>query len=108
MATILFTWELGGGLGHIARQERLIELLCRQGHRVLFAVRDLSHVEEIFAGSSVACFQAPYKAGPPHPRISPPRTYAHILHNVGFAQKSELAGRVRAGSSTGVSPQDKS
>ncbi len=40
MAKILFTWELGGGLGHVVPYLGVIAGLQHRGHRVAFALRD--------------------------------------------------------------------
>lgn len=42
MATVLVTWELGGGLGHLLPLEPLVRGLSERGHRVAVALRDLS------------------------------------------------------------------
>ncbi len=39
MSTILFAWELGGGLGHLVQLRPPAEALAARGHRVLAAVR---------------------------------------------------------------------
>ena len=42
VARILFTWELGGGLGHLANMAPLAEGLAQAGHQVYVALRDLT------------------------------------------------------------------
>jgi len=88
MATILLTWELGGGLGHLMNLRPIAAELVRRGHRVFAALRDLSQAREML-GDSVVFLQAPFK----HQRmqeIHPCCTFAHILHNVGFCNVDEL------------------
>ena len=96
MSSVLFTWELGAGLGHIGRLRPLAESLAARGHQVYFAMRDLTHSQEVFAGTSIACLQAPFKIEPPTAPIAVPRSLPHILHNVGFSNPSELSGLVAA------------
>jgi UDP:flavonoid glycosyltransferase YjiC (YdhE family) len=90
MATALFAWELGAGLGHIAQFFPLADALSGRGHRVFAALRDLSKAPTLFARSGATVLQAPYK--PPLPRgpVDTPRTYAHVLWNAGFGDPSEL------------------
>ena len=96
MSSVLFTWELGAGLGHIGRLRPLAESLSARGHQVYFAMRDLTHSQAVFAGTSVACLQAPFKIEPPTAPIAIPRSLPHILHNVGFSNADELSGLVAA------------
>ncbi len=90
MARVLLTWELGGGLGHLASLLPLARGLRERGHRVFVALRDLSRAAKVFAGVDLSYLQAPIKTRAAGPRISPPRTFAHILHNIGFAEPKEL------------------
>jgi len=96
MPTILFTWELGAGLGHLTRMRPVAESLARHGHRVLAALRDLASAEQVFGGTGVSYLQAPFKQGAPARPIHPASTFAHILHNVGFADATELRGLTAA------------
>ena len=48
MATILFAWELGGGLGHLTVIKPLAEALRDQGHRVVIAVRNFAWLSKVF------------------------------------------------------------
>ncbi len=96
MSAVLFTWELGAGLGHIGRLRPLALSLAERGHDVYFAMRDLKFAQEVFGGTSVVCLQAPFKIEPPSEPIATPRSLAHILHNVGFATHMELGGLVAA------------
>jgi UDP:flavonoid glycosyltransferase YjiC (YdhE family) len=61
MATILLTWELGGGMGHLANLAPLARGLAERGHRVTAALSDLSRAHRAFAGVPVAFFQAPHR-----------------------------------------------
>ncbi len=96
MATVLLTWELGGGLGHLVRLQPLAKGLCDRGHRVFVALRDLSRAEQVFGGVQVSYLQAPFKTRKANHRIDPPRTFAHILHNIGFGELNELRAMAEA------------
>ena len=47
MARILLAWELGGGLGHIVRFQRLIKELRNRGHAVSVALPYLQHAKSL-------------------------------------------------------------
>jgi UDP:flavonoid glycosyltransferase YjiC (YdhE family) len=94
VARILFTWELGGGLGHVTVLRPVAEALDRRGHEVILAVRDLVAARQVFHDTKCRCLQAPFKQGRPARPFQPPRTYAELLHNVGFAESRELAALV--------------
>ena len=88
------TWELGAGLGHLQRLQPLAAELAARGHGVWLAVRDLSRARGVFGGMAVTLMQAPHKTRPPPDEIRPPLTFPQILHNVGFADRAELAALV--------------
>ncbi len=90
MATIFFTWELGGGLGHVTQLVSLISGLRPAGHRIVVALRELSHAVGLFDNSGVTFLQSPYKPPASAPPIATPRTFAHVLWNAGFGDPSEL------------------
>ena len=48
MATILFTWELGQGLGHLAKVRRLGDAVERRGHRILVASQNVVTASRAF------------------------------------------------------------
>ena len=64
--------------------------LCRHGHRVFAALKDLSQAEHVFAGLGLSYFQAPISTHPCANAIDPPRTFPHILHNQGFGELGGL------------------
>ena len=90
MATIFFAWELGGGLGHVTQLVSLINGLRPAGHRIVVALRELSHAAGLFDNSGVKILQSPYKPPASPPPIATPRTFAHVLWNAGFGDASEL------------------
>jgi len=96
MANVLLAWELGGGLGHLARLAPLAKGLHERGHRVFAALRDLSRAEGMFPGSEVSLLQPPLHSQRDGRRIDPLRTFAHILFCNGFADVGELQATVGA------------
>lgn len=91
MATVLFTWELGVGLGHMVPMLPLAEGLARQGHRVYVALRDLARASEVFGRAGVSYLQAPFRHSRPGCFRRTP-TFSHVLANVGFGDEGELHG----------------
>jgi hypothetical protein len=91
MATILLTWELGGGRGHLGPLRQLAQRLIERGHRVSLASRNVVTAGELFAGLPVGLFAAPFLPGTPGYALSPVRSYVDILHNVGFGAHIDLA-----------------
>lgn len=90
MATVFMTWELGGGLGHVTVLRPVALALCSAGHRVIFASRDLVAAERAFADTDVACIQAPVRPRGATPAVTPVRTYADLLQNIGFSSAEDL------------------
>src|SRR5471030_2186083 len=96
MPKILFAWELGAGLGHIAPCRGLFESLHAQGHELTLVLRDLSKAKTVFEGLNLALLQAPVKINLPAEPILYAKTFADILHNVGYEDPSELGAMVAA------------
>ena len=97
MATILFTWELGEGLGHLAQIAPLAEELSHRGHKVVAALRDLSRAARVFEPGSASFLQAPHRTRfTASNTIQAPRTFAHILYNTGFGDATELSTMAQA------------
>ncbi|VUD66052.1 hypothetical protein TDB9533_03492 [Thalassocella blandensis] len=94
MAKILFTWELGMGLGHLMGIKSFCELL--KGHELHLAAKDLRHVGSIFSGVDIEIHQAPFLQGGIGNPVEPAFCYSHILHNCGFSEKKVLSSLVRA------------
>jgi hypothetical protein len=79
---VLFTWELGGGLGHIARLRPLAEAMQELGRSVAFAVRDVRFCSVVFspngeqagrrAGGQAGEDETLLEPRGPHPRPPPP------------------------------------
>jgi hypothetical protein len=94
-STILFCWELGGGLGHLMQMLPLAEGLAKRGHRVYMALRDLDRAGALYGRAGVSFLQAPasHSGAPPSAR---PVTYAQVLVNCGFGAKTALFARASA------------
>ena len=60
MAKILVVWELGGGLGHVSRVRSVVDSLADRGHRVVVALRDVSHATSVFRNPEVWIAQSPF------------------------------------------------
>ena len=96
MAKVLLTWELGGGSGHLVNLRPFACGLEAEGHKVFAALRDLGKGPDLLGGNAVSFLQAPYKADVPRNVIPLARTFADLLHNIGFGDAAELAVRVDA------------
>lgn len=89
-------WELGGGQGHMTIMAPIAKRLVQRGHRVMAALKDLSRAKAVMGPIGVELLQAPTKTRPIVDGVRLPHTFAHILHNVGFADSAELGGMVEA------------
>ncbi len=109
MSTILYAWELGGGLGHILRFHPLADRLIGRGHRVIAALRELRNAEAMVARrsatelpprtgvpSEIEYLPAPHLAWKIPDPIDPAMTYADLLHNIGFSSVETLRTLTRA------------
>jgi UDP:flavonoid glycosyltransferase YjiC (YdhE family) len=90
MPTILFAWQLGGGMGHLMQMAPLVEGLSQRGHRVFLALNNLSGLPPAIARARPALLQAPFKHDK---RVAFPNaaSFAHLLANNGFGNDAELA-----------------
>jgi UDP:flavonoid glycosyltransferase YjiC (YdhE family) len=93
MATILLTWELGGGLGHCVKLAPLASGLVARGHHVYFAAHDVATAQRVLQNPRVKYLQSPFTAR--QPQTSPqPRTFAQVLCDVGFGDDLSLRALV--------------
>jgi hypothetical protein len=98
LATVLMGWELGGGLGHVQPLVRIARALAAQGHRPVFAVKDLLEVAPVLQRESFPVLQAPIWPG----RLTATQgaflaaSYADILAIRGFADADQLYTMARA------------
>lgn len=88
MGRILFAWELGRGLGHLAQLSPLISGLRAQGHEVVAAVADPGSAGPLLG--DVPFLAAPQEQGIDARRILNPGSFAEILHNIGWAKEERL------------------
>ncbi len=95
MANCLLTWELGEGLGHATVLRPMVEALLEHGHTVFAAMRDIIKSRRAFARLPVVYLPAPFHLAP-GTQVDRPRTFAHVLANVGFAKTDELSTLVSA------------
>lgn len=64
MSRVLFTWELGGNLGHLARYMPIARQLRQRGHEVLFALKERDSACALIAGEGFRSLQAPFCFAP--------------------------------------------
>jgi UDP:flavonoid glycosyltransferase YjiC (YdhE family) len=96
MSTVLLTWELGGGMGHITNLRPIGQALALRGHRVVAAVRDLARVRGLFAGTGIGYLPAPVSLRPRKGPVDDPLSFAHILTNIGYTNEDALETVVSA------------
>lgn len=91
MSRILFAWEMGGNLGHIARDLPLA-IACREaGHDVLFAVKDLSVCVDAAREFGIDFVQAPVLRSKQMRQGMPGAiNYADLLWQTGFSDAHAL------------------
>ena len=96
MARVLFVWELGGGMGHIARATPIIDGLLDAGHDVFVALRDLSRATQLLHRvSEVRLLQCPLWLAEPK-GLPAAATYAELMFRFGFGEPVGLEGLTRA------------
>jgi UDP:flavonoid glycosyltransferase YjiC (YdhE family) len=96
MGTVLFTWELGSGLGHIGPMKVIAGHLKRRGHDCVFAVKDVVAARG-HLGAYGPILQAP--ACPTSKILDQPfgaANFADILAGYGFADRLQLEALVAA------------
>jgi len=94
MASILYAWEFGAGLGHIGVFLPLARELREAGHEVHWMVTQPAVVGEFLASQGFTWLAAP--SVPETVRQGPPLTYADILLRFGYADPHALFGLVGA------------
>jgi UDP-N-acetylglucosamine:LPS N-acetylglucosamine transferase len=95
--TVLFTWEIGQGFGHVMPLLPIARELKAQGHRVVFALRDVRGAGALLKGEGFTVLQAPAHPDQFFPARGPqPQTMADILKVFGFTSKQNLLGLVAA------------
>ena len=96
MSRVLLAWELGGGFGHLARLAPIGAELKARGHACAYALRFLGSAEAYMDPALGPRYQAPVRVGPARNPVRTQTSYASLLHNIGFDNPDELAGRIRA------------
>ena len=96
MAKVLLAWELGGNYGHLVALRALARELKRQGHACTFAVRGLGSAQGFLDPALGPLVQAPVRLTQGRNRVRTQLSYASLLHNIGFNDPVELAGRIHA------------
>ena len=96
MKTLVYTWEMGGGFGHVGPFSSVAKRFLADGWKVVLIVKDLSRVAPFFEPGEVDVLQAPIKNSFPVPHLSEPATYGHMLLNMGYQNADELAAHVEA------------
>jgi UDP-N-acetylglucosamine:LPS N-acetylglucosamine transferase len=96
MTKLLFSWELGGGQGHLVPHRELLQQLLMRGHSVHVVSRDVARASHAFRGLSIEMWQAPLSVQPPDRIIEPTVSLSHVLHNVGYANATDLTARISA------------
>ena len=96
MARVLLAWELGGNDGHLVALRALARALKQRGHECVFAVRMLGPAQQFLDPQLGALVQAPVRLAAAARRVRVQLSYASLLHNIGFNDPVELAGRIQA------------
>ena len=94
MAKIVFCWELGQGLGHVAPHLALIRRLLARGDEVQFLAKDAQRTATVFAGMNVEVTKITPGFTPPDERIRSVDSYPEVLHNCGFNDADRLGQRL--------------
>lgn len=95
MANVLFAWELGGAYGHLGRMLPLAQALRQRGHRVSFALRELTEAQRLLGASGFKWYQAPLWMGRVQ-GLPPALNHAEMLMKFGFLNARALLGVCRA------------
>jgi hypothetical protein len=94
MGTVLFTWEMGGGIGHLMLISPIAQALIASGHRVLLAAKDVAAAHRLLGESTIELLATPRsRFVAPFPRQE---TFAHLLANVGFNDTAVLEAHAQA------------
>ena len=94
MAKVLLAWELGTGFGHLVGLRALARELRAQGHECVFAARMLGNANEFLEPELGPVFQAPVRMGGSRRPVKTQVSFASLLHNTGFDDPVEPAGRI--------------
>ncbi|MCW5605779.1 MAG: UDP-glucuronosyltransferase, partial [Burkholderiales bacterium] len=95
MSRILFAWEIGKGIGHLAPFRPVAERLLARGHELTAAVRDLHSANAVFGSLAVRLVQAPFCDRTYNGLAEPPLNYAEILMRFGYLDNGMLSALIR-------------
>jgi UDP:flavonoid glycosyltransferase YjiC (YdhE family) len=90
MSNVLFTWELGGGFGHLVRHLPLARILRQRGHEVLFAAKELDGVRNLVTKEGFPCVFSPFSFDSTAAALEL-LNYADILAANGFSDEKSLS-----------------
>lgn len=93
MATLLGTWELGGGYGHIAHLAPLAEALKARGHAMLLAARNPKLAATAPGQPFAGILRPPLDSRPP--RRGETLTYGAVIADAGFDDPAVAIALVR-------------
>lgn len=97
LRTVLFTWEIGQGFGHVLPLLPIARKLHQQGHRIVFALRDVRAAGALLKREGFTVLQAPTHPDQFFPSNGPqPQSMADILSIFGFSSELHLAGLICA------------
>ena len=78
MARILFAWEYGSGMGHVAILMPLAKALQDAGHHITLALRDIKATQSLTENTGITVIQAPFI----RPNALPKNTTTHTLADI--------------------------
>lgn len=95
MATFLYTWELGGELGHISRVLPLALAARAHGHQLILVLKDVSRAESVLERHGITYLQAPLWL-PRVKGIDSPVNFTEMLFQHGYLDVNGLLGIIKA------------
>ncbi|MEH6783086.1 MAG: glycosyltransferase family protein [Alcanivorax jadensis] len=96
MATILFCWEMGEGMGHLMPVRKVLKALVEQGHDLVVAAVEVHTARRVLGSFSKSIVQAPSQVDKRYPLGRPAEGVADLLSLNGFADNASLKGRHHA------------
>ena len=90
---IALVWELGGGLGHLARLQTLAKPLLKMGHKVTVVSRNIQSAQKVFQQSEIQILQAPLWNNQ-WPKNYHAISNAEILLLIGYGDTVKLNARI--------------
>jgi UDP:flavonoid glycosyltransferase YjiC (YdhE family) len=90
---LIWCWEIGGGLGHLARIKSFAAPLAQQGDVIWYALKDVTRTRGLFSNDDVIVQAPTWHAQATG--LMPPVNYAAILAHQGWLGAEYLEARVR-------------